>query len=133
MGTRGVLAADTIHKPRWCPFCPKEPHMKKIVSLFAFVVVMSIGMSAALAEKPAEVTVKGTLKCAKCSMKVAEKCQAVLVTMEDGKEVDYFLKDNKEGKAAHKEICKADKEGVTVTGTVTEKDGKKILTASKVE
>jgi hypothetical protein len=107
---------------------------RKIVSLFAFCVVMSIGMSAAMAaDAPAPVTLKGTLKCAKCSMKVQDKCQAVLVTMENGKEVDYFLKPNDEGKAAHKEICKADKENVTVTGTVTEKDGKKILTASKVE
>jgi hypothetical protein len=107
--------------------------MKKIISLFAFCTVLALGMSVAMADKDAEVTVKGTLKCAKCSLKEQDKCQAVLVTKEGDKEVEYFLKDNAEGKAAHKEICKQDKEDVTVTGTVTEKDGKKILTATKVE
>jgi hypothetical protein len=106
---------------------------KKIVSLFAFCVVLSLSMSLAKAAAPAEVTLKGTMKCAKCSLKLQDKCQDVLVVTEDGKEVNYFLKDNKEAKGFHKEICKADKENVTVTGTVSEKDGKKILTATKIE
>jgi hypothetical protein len=103
--------------------------MKKMISMFAFCAVMALGFSAVRAAAE-ETTVKGTLKCAKCSMKEAEKCEAVLVTADGTK---YYLGKNDAGKAAHKEICKADKEGVSVTGTVTEKDGKKMIAATKVE
>ena len=128
--------------------------MKKMFSMFAFVAVLGLGMSA-MAAKPEkaektdkaekadkvektdkaagkEVTVKGTAKCAKCSLKEADKCQATLVTKDGDKEVKYFVT-GKEGSALHKEICTADKENVTVTGKVTEKDGKKMIAASKVE
>lgn len=123
--------------------------MKKMFSMFAFVAVLGFGFSA-MAAKPEtaekadkkaekadksaakEVTVKGTAKCAKCSLKEADKCQATLVTKDGDKEVKYYVT-GKEGSALHKEICTADKENVTVTGKVTEKDGKKMLAATKVE
>ena len=123
--------------------------MKKMFPMFAFVAVLGLGFSA-MAAKPdtaekadqkaekadkapaKEVTVKGTAKCAKCSLKEADKCQATLVTKDGDKEVKYYVT-GKEGSALHKEICTADKENVTVTGKVTEKDGKKMLAATKVE
>ena len=125
--------------------------MKKMLSMFAFVAVLGVGFSAVAAkgDKPEktdkvektdkadkeagkEVTVKGTAKCAKCSLKEADKCQATVVAKEGDKEVKYYVT-GAEGKALHKEICTADKENVTVKGKVTEKDGKKMLAASKVE
>ena len=50
---------------------------------------------------------------------------------EDGKDVIYYF-DEKSGKANHKAICKKGKEG-SVTGTVAEKDGKKVVTVKKIK
>ncbi len=105
--------------------------MKKFITMFAVVAVMALGISVAKAAE--ETTLKGTMKCAKCSLKEQAKCQAVLVVKDGDKTVEYFLSDNAVGKAAHGAICKADKEGCTVTGTVSEKDGKKVITATKAE
>ena len=87
----------------------------------------------------AERTVKGTLKCAKCSLKTkgVEECQAALeITRKDkeGKETTrvIMIKNNDVSKAFHKEICKAD-----VFAAVTAKfegDRKnRVLVASKIE
>jgi outer membrane lipoprotein-sorting protein len=111
--------------------------MKKLaISMFALVALLSLNLSS-MAAKDAkdaakEETLKGTMKCAKCSLKEADKCQAVLVTKDGEKEVKYYIVGPKAA-AEHKEICKADKENVTLTGTVTEKDGKKQLTVTKAE
>jgi hypothetical protein len=53
--------------------------------------------------------------------------------MEDGKTVNYYLKQNDVSKAAHDPVCHGDTEKVTVTGTVKEKDGKKTMTPTKIE
>jgi hypothetical protein len=53
--------------------------------------------------------------------------------MEDGKTVNYYLKQNAVSKKEHAAVCHGDTEKVTVTGSVSEKDGKKIVTASKIE
>jgi hypothetical protein len=82
-------------------------------------------------EKKKEVTLKGTITCAKCDLGIVQgKCATVIVTKEDGKDQVYFL-DAKSDKANHKEVCSASKPG-SVTGTVSEKDGKKMITAKKV-
>jgi hypothetical protein len=110
--------------------------MKKFLSLSASAAVLALSFTAALAadkkEAAKEETIKGTVKCAKCSLHEAEKCQPTVVVKDGDKEVKYLVT-GKEQAALHKEICKADKENVTVTGTVTEKDGKKFIAASKVE
>jgi hypothetical protein len=78
-----------------------------------------------------EVTLKGTITCAKCDLKVEKKCHTVIKVSEDGKDVVYYLDDDS-AKKNHKKICTSPAKG-TVTGKVSEKDGKKIVTASKVE
>jgi len=103
--------------------------MKKIIAMFAACTVLMFGMSVAMAEKAAATTVKGTMKCAKCSLKEADKCAAVVVAADGAK---YVIAGPAAG-PAHKEICQKDKEGVSVTGVVSEKDGKKIITAEKVD
>jgi hypothetical protein len=50
-----------------------------------------------------------------------------------GKTVNYYLTDNDLSKAFHKNICGNAGEKVTATGTVKEKDGKEMLTVSKIE
>jgi hypothetical protein len=51
----------------------------------------------------------------------------------DGKTVNYYLVQNDASKAAHGAICGGDPEKVTVTGTVEEKDGKQLVTPTKIE
>jgi hypothetical protein len=49
------------------------------------------------------------------------------------KGVNYYLTQNDVSTAFHKNICGNAGEQVTATGTVTEKDGKEMLTVSKIE
>jgi|SRR6516225_7447476 hypothetical protein len=80
-----------------------------------------------------ENTIKGEAKCAKCSLKEADKCQTVIQSEgKDGKMVTYYLADNDVAKKFHKEVCQEPKK-VTATGTVKKVDGKEMLTVSKIE
>jgi len=107
--------------------------MKKIAPLFAFVALLGFATLAHAAKEAAkEVTLKGTLTCAKCDLKEADKCQTVLVVKDGDMKGEYLVAAG--GKAPkHGEICKAAKENVSLTGTVTEKDGKKTITVTKAE
>jgi hypothetical protein len=78
-------------------------------------------------DKDKEKTLKGTITCAKCDLKMAAKCHTVIKVKDD---VYWF--DDASHKKNHKEICTSPKEG-SVTGTVSEKDGKKWVKVSKVE
>jgi hypothetical protein len=88
----------------------------------------------AAATKPAgkEVTLNGTFGCAKCSFKEAKACQNVLKVKKGGKEVTYQLADNQVSKDHHEAICHDPGKPATVKGTVSEADGKKIITASDI-
>ena len=96
-----------------------------LVALFAVIVAVQAD------DKDKEKTLKGTITCAKCDLKKEDKCMTVIKVKEDDKDVVYYL-DDKSGKANHKKICTEAKEG-TVKGKVSERDGKKIITATKVE
>jgi len=113
--------------------------MKKQIALFtgiAGLLLLALATPALAAEggkeKGKEVTITGEGKCGKCSLKETEKCQNVIEAKEDGKTVKYYLADNKVSKDFHKEVCKETKK-VKATGTVKEVDGKKELTAKKIE
>ncbi len=90
-----------------------------------------VGLTARAEEKKKEVTLEGKITCAKCDLNVEKACATVIVAKEDGKDVTYYFDKASHGKN-HKAICQEAKEG-KVTGTVSEKDGKKIITVSKVE
>jgi hypothetical protein len=82
-----------------------------------------------------EVTLKGTICCGKCELKMTDACSnAIKVTEKvDGKDKDviYWLKDEGKTESYHGKICQATKKG-SVTGVVaTDKDGKKWITPSK--
>ena len=80
----------------------------------------------------ADQKIEGEAQCGKCSLKKADECQTVVVTKKGGTETVYWVEENEKDKELHKEICTT-KKPVIVEGTVTEKDGKKLLTISKYE
>jgi hypothetical protein len=106
--------------------------MKKLILAAALLagLAMTGATSAAAAD---ETTITGNMVCAKCTLHETATCQNVVQVTQDGKTVNYYLEQNDISKAAHDPICHGDSEKVTVTGTVTEKDGKKIMTPSKID
>ena len=109
--------------------------MKRRIVLMASVAglaLFSLATPTFAADADKEVTVTGEGKCGKCSLKETEKCQNVIEAKENGKTIKYYLTQNATSKEFHDNICKEAKK-VTATGTVKEVDGKKELTASKIE
>jgi hypothetical protein len=105
-----------------------------MVSGLAVACVLALGLQADDGKKPEkakEETLKGSITCAKCDLKKADKCATVIKVTKDGKDTVYYF-DAKSDKDNHQEICRAAKKG-SVTGTVSEKDGKKIVTVTKLE
>jgi len=80
-----------------------------------------------------EVTLSGMCVCAKCALHETQECQNVLQVQKDGKTVNYYLAQNDISKTFHDNICTTSGEKVTATGTVSEKDGKQVMTVSKIE
>ena len=107
--------------------------MMRFVDALTAVAVLGTAWTATADDKK-EVKLTGTLVCGKCSLKQTPKCSNVLQVKEGDKVVNYFLDDKGNGEDYHEGVCGGDKvEGVTVTGTVIEKDGKKYIKPSKVE
>ena|SRR5579862_8437457 len=106
------------------------------IALAAMFCLAISGSFVRAADSDKEVTKKGTACCAKCELHKTSECQTALKVTEDGKDVVYYLKDasGKEVvKKYHKGVCSETKENVSVTGVVSEKDGQKWITVSKIE
>ena len=95
-----------------------------------FLSVAALFTGIALAADP--VTITGEGKCGKCSLSETPTCQNVIEVEEAGKTVKYYLAKNKTSNDYHGTVCKKTVK-TTATGTVEEKDGKKVFTATKVE
>jgi hypothetical protein len=80
-----------------------------------------------------EVSLQGTILCARCALKEAKTCTTALVVKQGEKEVTYYLKDKGNKESYHEEVCGGGREEGTVVGTVTQRDGKKWLTPTKVQ
>ena len=99
-------------------------------------VALSLGLILGLAglvtaeEKEAK-TLEGTVCCAKCELKKADKCHTVIKVKEGDKEVVYWF-DADSSKKNHKEICTEAKEG-KVTGTIGKDGDKMTIKVTKVE
>ena len=106
---------------------------KMIAVLAAGVLLAGFTPRLLAADEGKEVTITGNMVCGKCTLHETKKCQNVVQVTQDGKTVNYYLKQNEVSKSAHKSICSGDSEKVTVTGTVKEKDGKELMTPSKIE
>ena len=116
--------------------------MRTAAALFLVAGVLISGLTGLDAgEKKKEITVKGTITCAKCDfdtvkaalpdLKKPSGCQTVIVTKKGDKSMVLFF-DDASHKKHHGPICTESKKG-TVTGTVTKKDGKGIISVSKLE
>jgi uncharacterized protein DUF6370 len=82
----------------------------------------------------AEETLSGTLVCAKCALKKpdAADCQDVLLVKDDeGKTTEYYVVKNQVAEESG-DACTVEIKA-TVTGTVSEKDGRKWIAPSKIE
>jgi hypothetical protein len=94
--------------------------------VLGLAVVLGVMMVARAAEDKEE-TLKGTVTCAKCDLKMSKGCATVIKV---DNTIYWFDKDSH--KKYHKPICTEAKEG-TVTGVVSTKDGKKYIKVSKVD
>src|SRR5689334_9155291 len=107
--------------------------MKTAFKLALSLAVVLGFMALAQADDAKEVTKKGTMVCGKCTLKVCKKCTNVLQVKEGGETVSYFIEDKGNKEKYHKAICPGNAEQeAEVTGTVSTKDGKKWIKASKV-
>jgi len=90
----------------------------------------------AAAAKPgaAEVTLTGQLTCAKCGLHESATCQNVLRVPDAGAKTEtrYYLTKNDVAEEHHEEVC-GGQVSATVTGSVSEQGGKKLLTASAIK
>jgi hypothetical protein len=82
-----------------------------------------------------EVTLKGTILCAKCTLKEKDfkKCTTAIQVKEGDKTVTYYFDDKGHDESYHEEVCGGGTKAGTVVGTVTEKDGRKWIRPTKVE
>ena len=107
--------------------------MKIVRLLIALLAVATLAGFALAADEATTVTVTGKIVCAKCSLhkEDAKECQNVIVADVGGKTVEYYLTKNTLSEDfGH--VCKGEK-NVVATGTVSEKDGKTWLTATKMD
>ena len=98
------------------------------------VVGLAVALAIAVPAYAADETLTGTLMCALCTLKKADakECQDILVVTKDDKStIEYYVVKNEVTEKAG-EACTV-KIPVTITGTVSEKDGKKWVTPTKIE
>jgi hypothetical protein len=102
----------------------------RTVKLLGVALALAFAVTLCVQAADKEVTLKGTITCAKCDLKLEKDCATVIQVKDGDKTVTYYFSEAK-GKD-HKAICTEAKKG-SVTGTVSEKDKKMIITPSKVE
>ncbi|HKB38096.1 MAG TPA: DUF6370 family protein [Gemmataceae bacterium] len=101
-----------------------------VAMLVALALGCVLAANAPGAEK--EVTLTGKIMCARCELNETKKCQTVIQVQEAGKTVTYYFLDRGNKEDYHEEVCGGGRKEGTVTGTVSEKDGKKWITPKKV-
>jgi hypothetical protein len=104
----------------------------------AAVLLLGLGVTVALLGNATaddkggkEVTLKGTITCAKCDLKVEKKCATVIQVKKGDKTTLYYFAPASH-KKYHGDICTEAKMG-SVTGTVADKGGMKQITVTSVK
>jgi hypothetical protein len=107
--------------------------MKSLIAFwFALSMVLTLALNVRADEKK-EVTLKGQVMCASCELKEGKKCQTVVRVKEGDHEATYYFKDRGAKESYHECVCGGGRQDATVTGVITENDGKKWITPTKVE
>ncbi len=104
--------------------------MKAALNLMLAVAVLFALVAGATAEEKKEVTLKGTITCTKCQLKETEACGNAIVVEKGGKKITYYFQDKGRKESYHKNFCTGAKKG-SVTGVVSEKDGKHYIKPAK--
>src|SRR3954447_5982967 len=104
--------------------------MKKMWSMLAVLALFFVFTVSARADDK-KVTLKGTITCAKCDLKLEKTCMTVIKVKKDDKDVVYYF-DKDSGKKHHKAICTEAKEG-EVKGTVKKEGDKMIVTVKELK
>jgi hypothetical protein len=80
----------------------------------------------------ADQTLKGEMVCARCYLNKpdAKECQDVLLVKEQGATTEYYVTKNKVSQDSGEACTQAIP--ATIVGTVSEQDGRKWITASKI-
>jgi hypothetical protein len=107
--------------------------MKVLAAASLALAILGLCALGLQAEDKKEVTLKGTIMCAHCELNEGTECQTVIRVKEGGKEVTYYFKDKGNKEKYHEEVCGGGRKEGKVTGTVSDKDGKKWITPKKVE
>lgn len=94
--------------------------------------MMLVAAVSAFADDAATITITGMGKCAKCALHQSDKCQNVVEVEKDGKTTTYWLTGAKSKAFHHDNLCQ-DSKKVTVTGTLSEKDGKQMIKVSEIK
>jgi hypothetical protein len=82
-------------------------------------------------DKPKAVKLEGNVCCAKCELGKADKCMTVVVVKKGDKEDLYYF-DKESNSKYHKDYCQGST-AAKVEGKVVEKDGKMMITVTKIE
>ena len=104
---------------------------------FVFLAALSFALAAPVVPGLSAVSLdevfNGTLVCAKCGLQKADatECQDVLLVDDNGTTTEYYITKNEVAEKSG-EACTL-KIPATVTGRVSQKDGKTWLTPSKIE
>jgi hypothetical protein len=106
--------------------------LKLTLALMAGLAMAGAAFAAQAADSKA-ITITGNMVCGKCTLHETASCQNVIQVEQDGKTVKYYLTKNDTSDAMHDDVCHGDSKKVTATGTVEEKDGKEMLTVTKLE
>ena len=106
--------------------------MRKMMAASVAVMILAAFAGPVSVAGEKEVTLEGTIVCAKCSLHEADGCQNVLVVeKKKGKQKHYYLTKN-DAYEEIGEVCSSTT-SVRVTGNVTKEDGQLWLTAKEIE
>lgn len=101
--------------------------MKKSIILTTLVAALSLTAWAADTVK-----LEGEAQCGKCALKESKTCVNTITVTKDGQKEVYWAEPNDVAKAFHSQICQGSKQ-VVAEGAVCEKEGKKMITLTKIE
>jgi len=104
--------------------------MKNLIKLIAAAAIAA-GILSVRADDGKDVKLTGQGSCAKCELKLADKCQNVVQVKDGDKTTTYYLTGDV-SKAFHKNLCSTTAK-VNVEGKCTKEGDKLVVAVTKIE